>query len=77
MRCFGASGAVLVAAMTFSLVPFGRTARASEEKPAVEPVIRTVIGKEIGTEIIEPPITVKVKIRRPGPKGSGYLSNPV
>jgi len=35
MRYLGASGAVLAAAMTFSLTPLGRTARASGDKPVV------------------------------------------
>lgn len=35
MRYLGAPVAVLVAAMTFSLTPLGRTARASEDKSVV------------------------------------------
>lgn len=35
MRYLGASVAVLVAAMTFSLTTLGQAARASEDKPAV------------------------------------------
>jgi hypothetical protein len=35
MRYLGASGAVLVAAVTFSLIPVGQTARASDDKPVI------------------------------------------
>ena len=39
MRYLGASGAVLVAAMTFSLTPLGQTARASQKKPAIVSIV--------------------------------------
>jgi len=39
MRCLGASGAVLAAAMTISLTPLGQTARASDDKPVIRSTI--------------------------------------
>jgi len=39
MRYLGASAVVLVAAMTFSLTPLGRTARASDDKPVVRSML--------------------------------------
>ncbi len=39
MRYLSASAAVLGAAMTFSFAPFGRTARASDDKPVVKSIL--------------------------------------
>jgi hypothetical protein len=47
MRYLGASAAVIVAAMTFSLTPLGQAARAVEEARAVEdkPTVESMIGR--------------------------------